>query len=147
MSDHSVEACFFGEQAASTLPFPQHPDIPPFITSNITPSSLTTSKTSTLKASSLPSTITFRLNSSSTGAVSASMSQKRERDTSHDKLAITIKRQRNKLAAQKYRQKRVDRIAELEQALEAVKEERDDLELQLAKKDAEVIVLREMLHK
>ncbi|KAF2460242.1 hypothetical protein BDY21DRAFT_270847, partial [Lineolata rhizophorae] len=55
---------------------------------------------------------------------------------------IIEKRQRNTLAARKYRQKRLDRIAELERALEDVSRERDDLRVQLARRDAEVTTLR-----
>ncbi|POR31709.1 Purine-cytosine permease FCY22 [Tolypocladium paradoxum] len=61
----------------------------------------------------------------------------------HDEVAI--KRQRNTMAARKYRQKRLDRIADLERALEDVTGERDDLRLQLARREAEVDALREML--
>ncbi|KAJ6443584.1 capsule-associated protein CAP1 [Purpureocillium lavendulum] len=56
-----------------------------------------------------------------------------------------IKRQRNTMAARKYRQKRLDRIADLERALGEVTGERDDLKLQLARREAEVDALREML--
>jgi len=57
------------------------------------------------------------------------------------------KRNRNKLAARKCRQKRIDRIAELEQALRSMTEDRDGLRLQLARREAEVEALREMLGK
>ena len=52
------------------------------------------------------------------------------------------KRQRNSAAARKYRQKFVDRIAELEKALAEVSAERDQLKLKLVRSDAEVEVLR-----
>lgn len=55
------------------------------------------------------------------------------------------KRQRNAMAARKYRQKGRDRIAELEAALKNVEEERDQLRLKLVRKEAEVDALREML--
>ncbi|GKT47602.1 uncharacterized protein ColSpa_07783 [Colletotrichum spaethianum] len=58
-----------------------------------------------------------------------------------------IKRQRNTIAAQRYRQKGRNRIAELESALKAVEEERDQLKLQLARKEAEVDALREIMRK
>jgi hypothetical protein len=59
--------------------------------------------------------------------------------------AVTVKRQRNTLAARRYRQKRLDRISDLEKALSDVSGERDDLKLQLARREAEVSALREML--
>ena len=55
------------------------------------------------------------------------------------------KRQRNNEAARKYRQKRIDRIAELEAQLSDVKQERDDLRIRLARQEAEAAALRSML--
>ncbi|KAI1498595.1 hypothetical protein F5X99DRAFT_431590 [Biscogniauxia marginata] len=56
-----------------------------------------------------------------------------------------LKRQRNNVAARKYRQKRIDRINELETELQEIKEERDDLRLRLARQEAEAAALRSML--
>jgi hypothetical protein len=56
-----------------------------------------------------------------------------------------LKRQRNNVAARKYRQKRIDRINELELELDEVKQERDDLKLRLARQEAETAALRTML--
>ncbi|KAI8955847.1 hypothetical protein F4801DRAFT_599070 [Xylaria longipes] len=56
-----------------------------------------------------------------------------------------LKRQRNNVAARKYRQKRIDRINELEAELDDVKQERDDLKLRLARQEAEAAALRTML--
>ncbi|RYP46749.1 hypothetical protein DL768_007096 [Monosporascus sp. mg162] len=56
-----------------------------------------------------------------------------------------IKRQRNNEAARKYRQKRIDRITELESELAVVKQERDDLRIRLARQEAETAALRSML--
>lgn len=58
---------------------------------------------------------------------------------------LALKRQRNKVAAQKYRQKKLDRISELELEVAEVKSERDELRIQLAKQEAETAALREML--
>lgn len=76
-------------------------------------------------------------------------SQKRSRPSSEpeqepDKID---KRRRNNAAAAKYRQKKFDRIAELEGQLEDMAKDRDGLRLQLAKRDAEVEILRSMLAK
>lgn len=60
---------------------------------------------------------------------------------------LTEKRRRNNLAAAKYRQKKVDRISELEGALAGVEKERDELRLQLARRDAELDVMRRMMEK
>lgn len=64
---------------------------------------------------------------------------------STDAETVTRKRQRNTLAARKYRKKRLDRITELEQALQDVTQQRDELRLQLARQEAETKVLREMM--
>ncbi|TKA80650.1 hypothetical protein B0A55_01877 [Friedmanniomyces simplex] len=52
------------------------------------------------------------------------------------------KRQRNTEAARRYRQRKVDRVAELEEALAVVMREREELRLKLAKAEGEVGVLR-----
>ncbi|KAF2675085.1 hypothetical protein BT63DRAFT_420316 [Microthyrium microscopicum] len=56
-----------------------------------------------------------------------------------------LKRQRNNIAAKKYRQKRIDRIEELENELKESNQEKEKLKLDLAKREAEVEMLREML--
>lgn len=63
----------------------------------------------------------------------------------HDDPDVVLKRQRNTIAARKYRQKRLDRIQELEDALEGVTRERDDLKLRLARQEAETAALKEMM--
>ncbi|KAK6341590.1 hypothetical protein TWF696_008661 [Orbilia brochopaga] len=61
--------------------------------------------------------------------------------------AVLDKRFRNNIAAKKYRQKKVDRISELEAALADMTRERDELRLLLARKEAEGQVLREVMAK
>lgn len=56
-----------------------------------------------------------------------------------------LKRQRNNVAAKKYRQKKVDRISELELELQGVKDERDDLKIRLARQEAETAALKTLL--
>lgn len=56
-----------------------------------------------------------------------------------------LKRQRNTIAARKYRQKRLDRVTELEEALDRMTRERDDLKLRLARQEAETAALKEMM--
>lgn len=55
------------------------------------------------------------------------------------------KRKANTLAARRYRQKRLDRVAELESALEATRLERDTLKVQVAKLQGETQVLRALV--
>jgi hypothetical protein len=57
------------------------------------------------------------------------------------------KRKRNTEAARRYRQRKVDRVTELEDALAEVSRERDELKLKLARAEAEADVLRGMVRK
>ncbi|KAL7904598.1 basic-leucine zipper transcription factor [Trichoderma velutinum] len=68
-----------------------------------------------------------------------------EIEAGSDEAQAAIKRQRNTMAARKYRQKRLDRIADLERALSDMTGERDELKLKLARREAEVEALREVL--
>nr|RBR01534.1 hypothetical protein FVER53263_07194 [Fusarium verticillioides] len=106
---------------------------PPATTTNKSPSS------------SIPGTSTFSLHPSPSS--SSGSSRKRKSSSEDEESAVTLKRQRNTLAARKYRQKRLDRISELEEALAAMTNERDDMRLQLARREAEVDALREMMGK
>lgn len=69
----------------------------------------------------------------------------RKRASSPETEEQADRRRRNNVAAAKYRQKKIDRISELEDILGSVSRERDDLKLQLAKRDAEVELLRRLL--
>ncbi|SMR53436.1 unnamed protein product [Zymoseptoria tritici ST99CH_3D1] len=57
------------------------------------------------------------------------------------------KRQKNTEAARRYRQRKVDRVTELEEALKVVSEERDELKLRLARAEAMSDVLKGMVGK
>ncbi|EME49800.1 hypothetical protein DOTSEDRAFT_20214 [Dothistroma septosporum NZE10] len=57
------------------------------------------------------------------------------------------KRRRNTEAARRYRQRKLDRVSELEEALEDMAKERDELKLKLAKAEAEAGVLRGLVGK
>lgn len=80
-------------------------------------------------------------NSSSRASGAGRASSKRDAEDPD----VVVKRQRNTIAARKYRQKRLDRIQELEDALKAMTGERDDLRLKLARQEAETAALREMM--
>ncbi|KAL2148274.1 hypothetical protein VTH82DRAFT_2422 [Thermothelomyces myriococcoides] len=58
---------------------------------------------------------------------------------------ILDRRYRNNLAAKRYRQKKIDRIEQLEKEVSDLKQERDELRIRLARQEAEVAALREML--
>lgn len=55
------------------------------------------------------------------------------------------KRRRNKLAARRLRQKKMNQMSDLEARLEEMTKERDDLRLKAAKWEGEVMVLRQLL--
>lgn len=71
--------------------------------------------------------------------------RKRGRDNTSEDDDAALKRHRNTLAARKYRQKRLDRIKELEDALEEVTGERDELRIKLARQEAENEALKTMM--
>ncbi|CAF3494679.1 unnamed protein product [Fusarium graminearum] len=108
------------------------------------PTIRTKSPTST---SAIPGTSTFSLHPSPSSSSSSSSSRKRKSSPEEEDSAVTLKRQRNTLAARKYRQKRIDRITELEEALAAKAKECDDWKLKFMRKEAENDTLREMLAK
>lgn len=56
-----------------------------------------------------------------------------------------LRRQRNTIAARKYRQKKVDRIDELENMLKEMTRERDDLRIRLARQEAETEALKSIM--
>ncbi|KAL4922391.1 hypothetical protein BDW62DRAFT_52320 [Aspergillus aurantiobrunneus] len=55
------------------------------------------------------------------------------------------KRQLNTMAARRYRQRRLDRMTQLEEELEAVKRERDELKMRVSKLEGETEALRSMV--
>ena len=57
------------------------------------------------------------------------------------------KRERNTEAARRYRQRRQDRLEELEDALAAMQKERDELRIKLARSEAETDILRGLMAK
>lgn len=82
----------------------------------------------------------------STSAVSMSKSSPEsaslQPESSSSSLSRVEKRRANTLAARRYRQKRLDRVAELEAALEETQRERDALKVRVAKLEGETEVLK-----
>ncbi|KAF2772982.1 hypothetical protein EJ03DRAFT_150776 [Teratosphaeria nubilosa] len=67
------------------------------------------------------------------------------RSPSSNRLLLQVnKRKRNTEAARRYRQRKVDRVTELEEALAAMTAERDELRLKLARSETKAEVLRVM---
>jgi len=73
------------------------------------------------------------------GSPSSSSSSRPSPD---DKGCRVEKRQRNTEAARRYRQRKVDRVSELEEALQLMTKERDEMKLRVARAEAEADVLR-----
>ncbi|KAL3475689.1 hypothetical protein BJX99DRAFT_229129 [Aspergillus californicus] len=55
------------------------------------------------------------------------------------------KRQLNTMAARRYRQRRLDKVTELEAELDAIKRERDELKMRVSKLEGETDALKSML--
>jgi hypothetical protein len=71
--------------------------------------------------------------------------RKRTRDSSDPEEAQAEKRRRNNIAAAKCRQKKLDRIDELELLLAEVQRERDELRVRLTQRDEELRVYKELV--
>ena len=57
------------------------------------------------------------------------------------------KRQRNTEAARRYRQRKIDKLSKLEEALQLVKKERDELKLELSRVKAEADISQGIIGK
>jgi hypothetical protein len=68
-------------------------------------------------------------------------------ESSSSSLSRVEKRKANTLAARRYRQKRLDKVAELEAALKATQLERDALKVKVAKLEGETEVLKDLVRK
>jgi hypothetical protein len=105
----------------------------------------------------MPTTATMSSVSPTTspGDGSSKASRKRSADTSPATTGSgsppeedrVCKRQRNTDAARRYRQRKVDRVSELEEALAAMTKANEELKLKLAKSETEVTVLRGLVGK
>lgn len=76
---------------------------------------------------------------------SSSRKRRAEAEDPDEESVVALKRQRNTMAARRYRQKRLDRISELEDAVGQLTSERDELRLKLARQEAETAALRDVL--
>ncbi|KAH7122949.1 hypothetical protein EDB81DRAFT_861171 [Dactylonectria macrodidyma] len=142
LSQETVNILASTLEQPSSIPASVNPIKPASTSSTTTPA---TDSPSYAPTSSGFSTFALNLSSQQASPGSSSGSTKRKADNSSPEADATLKRQRNTLAARKYRQKRLDRIAELELALADVTSDRDDLRLKLVRREAEVDALREML--
>ncbi|TIC90448.1 hypothetical protein CH35J_011829 [Colletotrichum higginsianum] len=76
---------------------------------------------------------------------SPNTSDGRDSDVATPHADKILRRQRNTIAARKYRQKKVDRIDELEAMLKEMTRERDDLRIRLARQEAETEALKSIM--
>lgn len=126
------------QQQLTLNPAPSHSSQPP--SSSAIPLDTPTTTTDPISHSRASSPSSASPPGRASGAGRASTSKRDAEDPD-----VVVKRQRNTIAARKYRQKRLDRIQELEDALKAMTGERDDLRLNLARQEAETAALREMM--
>lgn len=76
---------------------------------------------------------------------SSPASEGRDSDIATPHADKVLRRQRNTIAARKYRQKKVDRIEQLEKMLEEMTRDRDDLRIRLARQEAETEALKSIM--
>jgi hypothetical protein len=136
-----------GDQAGSTFSTYSTPPVPVLQPQPVWDQNLSSLDNTAPLSLPLPPTSYASSTSASTPYTSTGASvspPKRPLDFTEDHQVVQ-KRQRNTLAARKYRQKRVDRISELESAVEQLKAEKDELRLKLAKSEAETAALREIM--
>lgn len=72
--------------------------------------------------------------------------QQSQSRSSSSAITQNRRRERNSLAARKYRQRRLDRIEELEQALAETERERDSLKMQVERWKTKAELLQELTH-
>lgn len=132
----------YNDNASLFPPYPDH-SRPSVANTNTTPISETSQSQPTNLHPGLSLPQTSQVKGTKRGRPTASEAS--DRDASPVDADIIVKRQRNNIAAKKYRQKKIDRIEELEAEVDEIKKERDELRIQLAKREAETAALREML--
>ncbi|KAL2861642.1 hypothetical protein BJX68DRAFT_222994, partial [Aspergillus pseudodeflectus] len=111
---------------------------PPTLSLPIQPSAATSTSVSVpVSASPMPSTTL----QNPTPSPTRDSSSPREKENP----SRISKRQLNTMAARRYRQRRLDRMTQLEEELEAVKRERDELKMRVSKLEGETDALRSML--
>lgn len=84
-----------------------------------------------------------RSRAESTGFDLSSNNSAQEQDSEEER--IVEKRRRNTMAARRFRKRKQDHVSDLESQLNTVTKERDDLKLQVAKWEGEVMALRKLL--
>ena len=130
---------------------PQNANLPPSFSASS--NELSSTETFTTRNSFTPGALDLspqRSNSSPSQPTADELSTSRDhsKNVSTDAPAILAqKRHRNNIAARKYRQKHIDRISELELALETMTRDRNELRIQLAKREAEVEVLKDIVQR
>jgi len=70
----------------------------------------------------------------------------RTSSTTPSSVSRVEKRKLNTLAGRRYRQRRVDRMNDLEAMLKAVQDEREALKVKVARLEGETTVLKQLLH-
>lgn len=95
------------------------------------------------KTAAATTTTKKRSRAESTGLDLSSNNSAQEQDSEEER--IVEKRRRNTMAARRFRKRKQDHVSDLESQLSTVTKERDDLRLQVAKWEGEVMALRKLL--
>ncbi|KAL4971066.1 bZIP transcription factor JlbA/IDI-4 [Aspergillus stella-maris] len=138
LSEHPANS--LGSQSQGLTPSVDSPDTP--LDHHLTNPS--TSHTTTTTTSTIHPTTTTSTSMPATTLPTPSASASRESSPKENPSRIT-KRQLNTMAARRYRQRRLDRMTQLEEELEAVKRERDELKMRVSKLEGETEALRTLV--
>ncbi|KAL4908827.1 hypothetical protein BDW74DRAFT_145384 [Aspergillus multicolor] len=90
----------------------------------------------------MPSATNFQTHSSVSPASPASRESSPKEKENPSRIT---KRQLNTMAARRYRQRKLDKVSQLEEELAAIKRERDELKMRVSKLEGETEVLRSMV--
>ncbi|KAL4795134.1 hypothetical protein BDV19DRAFT_363673 [Aspergillus venezuelensis] len=140
LSEHPANS--LGSQSQGLSPNVDSPDPPFDHQQQLTNPS--TSHTTTTTTPTIHPTTTTSTSMPATTLPTPSASASRESSPKENPSRIT-KRQLNTMAARRYRQRRLDRMTQLEEELEAVKRERDELKMRVSKLEGETEALRTMV--
>ncbi|KFH45641.1 hypothetical protein ACRE_035260 [Hapsidospora chrysogenum ATCC 11550] len=155
LEEHQLQEADFlfgGDNMAATMGGRAHMAMapgphPPSTTTATNTNTNTTSTPAIIAPSSTtsPSASSERSPSSPTSSSTSTKRPSTDDNRAGDQDDASVKRQRNTMAARRYRQRRLDRLADLERQLAEVTSERDDLRVKLARREAEVGALKEVL--
>ncbi|RDW81535.1 bZIP transcription factor JlbA/IDI-4 [Aspergillus mulundensis] len=136
---NSLESQSQGFASSIDSPDPPFDHNQPTILTTAPSTTHTTAPATSLQSIPMPSATSLPT-TSSTSPTSRESSPKEKENPSR-----IAKRQLNTMAARRYRQRKLDKVAQLEEELAAIKRERDELKMRVSKLEGETEVLRSMV--